>query len=202
MYNNAPPNIHRGYNNNKDSIIPSNNGAILPDALYAKVDWTKKTPWGRNGAKNGAGKCANSLTENFTRHYDASSSLACASKKYEQFLDGTTKSKESYSPFFEPIKSTSREKDAQNRAKAAVYSASKKINFDMLKQEMLKSSFRTRRNGVVRRTRRLPPVCGRSPPCDCPQDQVFASKLRIRKPFCQAVKYFTIIQGFGSDKPL
>ena len=27
---------------------------------------------------------------------------------------------------------------------------------------------------------RLPPVCGRSPPCFCPQDQMLASKLRLR----------------------
>merc|ERR1719483_751226 len=27
---------------------------------------------------------------------------------------------------------------------------------------------------------RLPPVCGRSPPCYCPEDQLFASKLRIQ----------------------
>ena len=26
----------------------------------------------------------------------------------------------------------------------------------------------------------LPPVCGRSPPCDCPEDQLYAAKLRIR----------------------
>ena len=26
----------------------------------------------------------------------------------------------------------------------------------------------------------LPPVCGRSPPCDCPEDQLYAAKLRLR----------------------
>ena len=26
---------------------------------------------------------------------------------------------------------------------------------------------------------RLPPVCGRSPPCSCPEDQVYAAKLRL-----------------------
>ena len=26
----------------------------------------------------------------------------------------------------------------------------------------------------------LPPVCGKSPPCDCPEDQLYAAKLRIR----------------------
>ena len=26
----------------------------------------------------------------------------------------------------------------------------------------------------------LPPVCGRSPPCDCPEDQLYAAKLRFR----------------------
>ena len=26
----------------------------------------------------------------------------------------------------------------------------------------------------------LPPVCGKSPPCDCPEDQLYAAKLRFR----------------------
>jgi hypothetical protein len=35
-------------------------------------------------------------------------------------------------------------------------------------------------DGPPRPKFRLPPVCGKSPPCYCPEDQVFASKLRIR----------------------
>ena len=35
-------------------------------------------------------------------------------------------------------------------------------------------------NSAQRPKFQLPPVCGKSPPCYCPEDQVFASKLRIR----------------------
>ena len=45
-----------------------------------------------------------------------------------------------------------------------------------LKREMIDSDYRGGRKYHC-----LPPVCGRSPPCNCPQDQVFAAKLRLRK---------------------
>ena len=38
----------------------------------------------------------------------------------------------------------------------------------------------SKENGTSRPKFQLPPVCGKSPPCHCPEDQVFASKLRIR----------------------
>ena len=43
-----------------------------------------------------------------------------------------------------------------------------------------KSNRKSSKNGSVPAKFQLPPVCGRSPPCDCPEDQLYASKLRLR----------------------
>ena len=131
------------------------------------------------------------MTGNLTRHSSAATDRAAraASRNFEKFLEpNDVRNKESMGPLFEPI---SREKPKQKLVRRRVHSPTtninnikKQINFDTLKQEMLKSSFRHRQlkgGKLRRRSPKLPPVCGRSPPCDCPQDQVYATKLRLRK---------------------
>ena len=36
------------------------------------------------------------------------------------------------------------------------------------------------KNATTKKKFLLPPVCGKSPPCDCPEDRIYASKLRRR----------------------
>ena len=63
--------------------------------------------------------------------------------------------------------------------KSAVLNISKDL--EHLKKEMMDAKYeRSRGVGGRGGYRRLPPVCGRSPPCDCPQDLMLASKLRLR----------------------
>ena len=131
------------------------------------------------------------MTGNLTRHSSAATERAAraASRNFEKYLEPNyERNEESVVPLFEPI---AREKIGQKLVRRRVHSPitninniKKQINFDTLKQEMLKSSFRHRQlkgGKLRRRSPKLPPVCGRSPPCDCPEDQVYATKLRLRK---------------------
>ncbi len=127
------------------------------------------------------------MTGNLTRHSSAATDRAAraASRNFEKYLEPNyERNEESVGPLFEPI---AREKPVRRRVHSPITNINnikKQINFDTLKQEMLKSSFRHRQlkgGKLRRRSPKLPPVCGRSPPCDCPEDQVYATKLRLRK---------------------
>ena len=66
--------------------------------------------------------------------------------------------------------------DPPSQTKSELSNLKTMQTLDDLKREMIDSEYTERKQMQC-----LPPVCGRSPPCNCPQDQVFAAKLRLRK---------------------
>ena len=66
--------------------------------------------------------------------------------------------------------------DPLSQTKSELSNIKTKHTLEDLKREMIDSEYTERKNMQC-----LPPVCGRSPPCNCPQDKVFAAKLRLRQ---------------------